>query len=605
MGNVRSLHHQRHAAFIAPHSSQSSLFSPARPLTSPLHTSTLNSSDLAAEQKHAKHFRHSLEQIALRHPGQGTVQRKETPEIAESSRIEQGISLPVAQEDSSIAPPSVSAVQHPPASSGTSDHRQTLSGAVETQQGHSKRFGWSLEQIAMEPENRYAVNPIQRLEAIAFPSQRLPPKAAEPSTRKENSTGLPQKLKARIESLSGLPLDTVNVHYNSPEPATLQALAYTQGTEIYVGPGQTHHVPHEAWHVVQQMQGKVNPTLQTKGVAINDDERLEREADVMGRNAEAGFFSTRPLERIQNRQSVHVRSLNTANSVFPVQRKLERIDDPSKATTEIPSGYRALYGEKTTKQLFLIKDSGELFLAEIGSKRIFPVRSTGYYLLQDEKLFHGDPSQKSSTEIVDKTMPEITLPPLQQEVYQTSLMTKIPPKKDKFVPPQVLRWDGNKYGSGATSFAYEMYTANHEKAKNKLEELKRWKALAKSIGVLDGPGVIQQIIEIIEEGDPDTLVLFARDEDDLLGVATFKENDTMEGTPTPIPPQKNIYFYLQYMAANPETQVNKDVRLQNAPGGVGQALYAYIEYLGLPIFLYAENQISESAATRAGYTKYP
>ena len=32
---------------------------------------------------------------------------------------------------------------------------------------------------------------------------------------------------------------------------------------------------HEAWHVVQQKQGRVMPTLQTKGVAINDDQGLE------------------------------------------------------------------------------------------------------------------------------------------------------------------------------------------------------------------------------------------------------------------------------------------------------------------------------------------
>lgn len=41
---------------------------------------------------------------------------------------------------------------------------------------------------------------------------------------------------------------------------------------------------HEAWHVVQQMQGRVKPTMQMKGVKINDDEGLEREADVMGKN---------------------------------------------------------------------------------------------------------------------------------------------------------------------------------------------------------------------------------------------------------------------------------------------------------------------------------
>ena len=102
--------------------------------------------------------------------------------------------------------------------------------------------------------------------------------AAPPS----NSTGLPDGLKAGVESLSGVSMDDVNVRYNSAEPAQVNAHAYAQGTDIHLGPGQQRHLPHEAWHVAQQKQGRVRPTTQHAGVAINDDERLEREADVMG-----------------------------------------------------------------------------------------------------------------------------------------------------------------------------------------------------------------------------------------------------------------------------------------------------------------------------------
>ncbi|MDJ0509139.1 MAG: DUF4157 domain-containing protein [Crocosphaera sp.] len=101
--------------------------------------------------------------------------------------------------------------------------------------------------------------------------------------RLPNRTGLPERLKTGVENLSGYSLDPVRVHYNSPKPLQLQALAYTQGTDIHVAPGQEKHLPHEAWHVVQQMQGRVKPTIQRSGVDINDDQALEREADVMGR----------------------------------------------------------------------------------------------------------------------------------------------------------------------------------------------------------------------------------------------------------------------------------------------------------------------------------
>ncbi|MCC5612361.1 DUF4157 domain-containing protein [Nostoc sp. CHAB 5834] len=104
-----------------------------------------------------------------------------------------------------------------------------------------------------------------------------------PVQRQPNRTGRPDQLKAGVENYSGHSLDDVNVHYNSAKPAQLQAHAYAQGTDIHVAPGQEKHLPHEAWHVVQQKQGRVKPTIQMKGsVAVNDDKGLEKEADVMG-----------------------------------------------------------------------------------------------------------------------------------------------------------------------------------------------------------------------------------------------------------------------------------------------------------------------------------
>jgi hypothetical protein len=108
-----------------------------------------------------------------------------------------------------------------------------------------------------------------------------------PAQREEkpNKTGLPNQLKSGIESLSGMSMDHVKVHYNSDKPAQLQAHAYAQGSEIHLGAGQEKHLPHEAWHVVQQAQGRVRPTVQMKAGAVNDDPSLEKEADMMGERA--------------------------------------------------------------------------------------------------------------------------------------------------------------------------------------------------------------------------------------------------------------------------------------------------------------------------------
>ncbi len=104
--------------------------------------------------------------------------------------------------------------------------------------------------------------------------------------KQPNCTGLPENLKAGIENLSGLSMDSVRVHHNSSRPAQINALAYAQGHEIHVAPGQEQHLPHEAWHVVQQAQGRVKPTMQLKdGVTINNNQGLEHEADEMGAKA--------------------------------------------------------------------------------------------------------------------------------------------------------------------------------------------------------------------------------------------------------------------------------------------------------------------------------
>lgn len=77
----------------------------------------------------------------------------------------------------------------------------------------------------------------------------------------KNQTGLPDTPKEAMERESRLDLSDVRVHYNSPKPEQFQSLAYAQGNEIHISTGQEKHLPHEAWHIVQQKQGRVLPTL--------------------------------------------------------------------------------------------------------------------------------------------------------------------------------------------------------------------------------------------------------------------------------------------------------------------------------------------------------
>ncbi len=106
--------------------------------------------------------------------------------------------------------------------------------------------------------------------------QQAPQKAL---ANKPNLTGIPTQMKLDFEQRSGLSFDDVRVHYNSDKPAQLQALAYTQGTQVYVGPGQERHLPHELGHVVQQKHENIKADTVYNGVPINTSQYLEHLAN--------------------------------------------------------------------------------------------------------------------------------------------------------------------------------------------------------------------------------------------------------------------------------------------------------------------------------------
>ncbi len=169
------------------------------------------------------------------------------------------------------------------------------SATVQTQAQHSDKLPRAAQPVAdVWPattafgQYRYTGHLLQRRQAQTGQEgqegQGGPEASGNPAPA--NRTGLPDQLKSGIESLSGLSMDKVKVHYNSAKPARLNALAYAQGSDIHLAPGQEQHLPHEAWHVVQQVQGRVKPTMQMKvGVRVNDDADLEAEADLMGQRA--------------------------------------------------------------------------------------------------------------------------------------------------------------------------------------------------------------------------------------------------------------------------------------------------------------------------------
>lgn len=153
-----------------------------------------------------------------------------------------------------------------------------------------------------------------------------------PIQQKKNNTGLPEKLKTGVEHLSGYAMDDVKVHYNSSKPAQLNAHAYAQGTEIHLASGQEKHLPHEAWHVVQQKQGRVRPTKQMKRkVEINDDVKLEKEADVMGAKALSFNFRSNSQKKTSQFKTKTVQLYTASNGDKVSQNQLLLVINPLEA----------------------------------------------------------------------------------------------------------------------------------------------------------------------------------------------------------------------------------------------------------------------------------
>lgn len=113
---------------------------------------------------------------------------------------------------------------------------------------------------------------------------------------KSSDTGIPISIKRRFEDSSGFSFDDVKVHYNSDSPAKMEALAYAQGNNVYLAPGEERHLEHELGHVVQQKQGMVNATGSIHGTPLNSDSVLEREADQLSRNVSPASNKFHPSE---------------------------------------------------------------------------------------------------------------------------------------------------------------------------------------------------------------------------------------------------------------------------------------------------------------------
>ncbi len=156
---------------------------------------------------------------------------------------------------------------------------------------------------------------------------------------------MPADVRAKMESAFGADFSQVRIHEGA-RAAALGASAYTQGPDIHFAPGayRPHSsdgqelLAHELTHVVQQRDGRVQATTQAKGVGVNDDSALEREADEMGARAARGEPVGGPVQRLSIEENLDpaktVQVMPTSSALqFSKRKKKKTKDSPKEKKT--------------------------------------------------------------------------------------------------------------------------------------------------------------------------------------------------------------------------------------------------------------------------------
>lgn len=150
----------------------------------------------------------------------------------------------------------------------------------------------ALQLKASAPVYQFQAEEEEMLQAKKVTQLQEIPEEEELQMKKADASpsSLPASVQSQAESHFQSDFSGVQVHANSSKASELGALAYTQGSDIHFAPNAYDPgsasgkslIGHELTHVVQQSQGRVNPTGEIQGLPLNDDSSLEREADMMG-----------------------------------------------------------------------------------------------------------------------------------------------------------------------------------------------------------------------------------------------------------------------------------------------------------------------------------
>lgn len=169
----------------------------------------------------------------------------------------------------------------------------------------------------------------------------------QPEQTAPNLTGIPIQMKLEAEAKTGKSYDSVRVTYHSDVPDQYDAAGITRagpkGPEIFLKSGETRHLKHELVHANQVMSGVVRPTGTVNGIPLNDDLKLEQDAD-MGRYIQYGSTQPGGSALIQRKMSVAASLSLDPGGVFQASQFTV---DSIKLSDRADTGLKAAGGGKT------------------------------------------------------------------------------------------------------------------------------------------------------------------------------------------------------------------------------------------------------------------
>jgi hypothetical protein len=392
-----------------------------------------------AEHEKVTHDKHNKNEEAAK---KNRVRQKESRSSFEQSDTHNG---------------SISSVNETPFYPRMEEHAATLSRIPFSIQRHefimrlNQAYGERYVQRLVESVRAQAKPTIQRQEEEEELQMQASELEKSKAINKENNTGMPDSLKTGIENLSGIAMDDVKVHYNSTKPAEVQALAYAQGSDIYVAPGQESSLPHEAWHVVQQKKGEVKTGARIGGYNVSIDPKLEEEADIMG--VEASHFisvESRLPTASQSEQSRQLlgQPINTSqHNSFGVPVRQFICGFGKKATKELaesapPEGIKIIEEEATAEDKANPREIGARIVAKLGLEPV-QQKDISTYLKSSRDM-----------EIIHRILPTIVYKPKAPiTLYHGTLTENV----DSILAQGLLPSKGG--GGGANGLMTEPYNA--------------------------------------------------------------------------------------------------------------------------------------------------